>query len=229
MIVLFLIYLRWDELAHSFPERCNNDSYCPDNGSRCMPLIPVDGPCELQRDDECTGKEAICLNSTCFIKGVPLGGNCGSDRTDYISYDAGGFTIKQTIIRDNCTEETYCDYFVCIKSKEIGSNCWQDRECLSGTCSDEGVCITGPGVFHTIANWLWAVVGCSVCAFVIVTLGVLWLLHRYQRRIEQEKYVKFFGDNDKFLKKYQLSNSSVVYLTTPDYKESAVLSNNYLS
>lgn len=78
--------------------------YCPDNGAQCTPLVQVGGHCELvsltfffffsvsmriyayfikllqQRDDECAGKESICLNSTCFVKGAPLGGNCGSDR-----------------------------------------------------------------------------------------------------------------------------------------------------
>jgi hypothetical protein len=69
-------------------------------------------------------------------------------------------------------------------------------------------------------------------------LGVLWILHRYQSKKEHEKMAKFFGDNDEFFKKYQMMNStsnlvvgeevdrnaSVVYLTTPDYKESAALS-----
>lgn len=74
--------------------------------------------------------------------------------------------------------------------------------------------------------------------FVIVILGVLWILHRYQSRKEHEKAAKFFGDNDEFFKKYQMmqqddaastsklvdnNRASVVYLTTPDYNESAAL------
>ncbi|KAI8098036.1 uncharacterized protein B0P05DRAFT_461075, partial [Gilbertella persicaria] len=222
----------WNEVQYKFPSRCNNQMYCPDNGSRCTPLVPVGGHCELQRDDECAGKDAICLNSTCFVKGSPLGGNCGSDRTDYVSYDAKGFAVQQIIIRDNCTEGTWCSdtSHTCTSSLPLGATCWQDRECLSETCSDEGKCITGPDVFHTIANWLWIVLGCAVLVFVLTILGMLWLLHRYQSRKEHEKVLKFFGDNDEFFKKYNSSTAqlcssraSVVYLTTPDYNESTAL------
>ncbi|KAL7313329.1 hypothetical protein PS15m_007090 [Mucor circinelloides] len=234
----------WDEVAYKFPSRCNNQMYCPDNGSQCTQLVQVGGHCELQRDDECAGKESICLNSTCFIKGAPLGGNCGSDRTDYVSYDAKGLAVQQTIIRDNCTEGTWCDNHICISSNALGASCWQDRECITGYCTDDGICINGPDVFHSIANWLWAVLGCSVLVFVFVILGFLWILHRYQSRKEHEKAAKFFGDNDEFFKKYQMmqqddttstsqlveqqqqqqqNRASVVYLTTPDYNESAAL------
>ncbi|KAG2237477.1 hypothetical protein INT48_005510 [Thamnidium elegans] len=235
----------WDIAAHKLPERCNNQMYCPDNGSQCTPLVAIGDRCELQRDDECSGKDSICLNSTCYVKGSPLGGNCGSDRTDYTSYDAKGFALQQTIIRDNCTEGTYCndENHTCIGSKALEKACWQDRECLSGTCSDDGYCMNGPDVFHTIATWLWAVLGCSIFVFVLLILGVLWILHRYQSRKEHEKSAKFFGDNDEFYKRYQMqqandstsrlvstgellsdSRASVVYLTTPDYNESAALS-----
>ncbi|GAA5800149.1 hypothetical protein HPULCUR_005574 [Helicostylum pulchrum] len=166
-------------------------------------------------------------------------------RTDYTSYDAKGFALQQTIIRDNCTEGTYCndETQICVGSKPLDKVCWQDRECLSGTCSDDGYCMNGPDVFHTIANWLWAVLGCSIFVFVLFILGVLWILHRYQSRKEHEKSAKFFGDNDEFYKRYQMqqgndstsrlvstgellsdsSRASVVYLTTPDYNESAAL------
>lgn len=78
--------------------------------------------------------------------------------------------------------------------------------------------------------------------FVVVILGFLWILHRYQSRKEHEKAAKFFGDNDEFFKRYQMmqqddttstsqlveqqqqqNRASVVYLTTPDYNESAAL------
>ncbi|KAI9258538.1 hypothetical protein BY458DRAFT_440762 [Sporodiniella umbellata] len=219
----------WDERTHPFPVRCNNQKYCPDNGSQCTALAPVGKACEPQRDDECAGKDVICLNSTCYMKAAPLGGHCGSDRTDYMSYDAAGQGIRQTIVRDNCTEASYCDdaKHVCIRSKALGSECWQDRECQSGTCSDDGMCTNGPDVFHRIANWLWGVLAGTVFLFVLITLGVLWLLHRYQSRLEHQKSAKFFGDNDEFSKKYQMYQqgfeTSVVYLTTPDYKQSAAL------
>jgi hypothetical protein len=159
-------------------------------------------------------------------------------RTDYVSYDAKGFAVQQTIIRDNCTEGTWCkDNHVCVSSYNLGALCWQDRECISGTCNDDGICINGPDVFHSITNWLWAVLGCSVFVFVLIILGILWILHRYQSRLEHEKYAKFFDANEEFYKKMQLqqddtsstvqlfddNRTSVVYLTTPDYYESTAL------
>lgn len=121
----------------------------------------------------------------------------------------------------------------------MDATCWQDRECLSGNCSDDGKCVNGPDVFHSIAKWLWIVLGCSIFVFVLLILGVLWILHRYQSRKEHAKSAKFFGDNDEFFKRYQMqqqdssyrlisdnvsdNRASVVYLTTPDYQESAAL------
>ncbi|KAG0192843.1 hypothetical protein DFQ28_007453 [Apophysomyces sp. BC1034] len=199
-----------------------------------------------ERDDECVGgPNAICLNAKCFIKGAPLGGGCEIDSTDYYSYDAEGDVVEQNIVRDNCTVGTYCGaQQTCIVSKPNGQYCQQDRECLSQTCSNGDVCIQGPDVFHTIPVWLWAVVGVSVFVFVFVILLGLWVLHRYQSKKEHAKIVKFFGDNEEFAKYamadpidrfYGLSNptsttvhgteslNSVVYLTTPDYKESSAL------
>lgn len=37
----------WDEKLHKFPDRCNNQMYCPDNGAQCTPLVPVGDHCEL--------------------------------------------------------------------------------------------------------------------------------------------------------------------------------------
>ncbi|KAG2195422.1 hypothetical protein INT47_002861 [Mucor saturninus] len=168
--------------------------------------------------------------------------------TTYTSYDAAGDAIQQTIIRDNCTEGTYCDLdgpFTCIDSKPLQSSCQQDRECLSNTCSYNDVCITGPDVFRKIKAWLWGVLGACVIIFVCFILGILWVLHRYQSRKEHEKISKFFGDNEEFAK-YAMMNendsassfteidpnmpltdgrNSVVYLTTPDYLKSQSLSN----
>ncbi|KAG0189506.1 hypothetical protein DFQ28_003320 [Apophysomyces sp. BC1034] len=222
------------------PSRCNSETYCPDDNSQCKPLLPIGSVCELQRDDECAGRNAICLNATCFIKGAPLSGSCGADRTSYSSLDAEGEAMQQTIIRDNCTVGTYCGpAALCIESKPNGQECEQDRECLSGTCSNDYVCINGPEVFHTIKPWLWGVLGAAVAVFVIIILGALWILHRYQSKKEHEKIAKFFGDNEEFSKyvdhdeggsvyeNEQFANdsrTSVVYLTTPDYVKSSALS-----
>lgn len=172
--------------------------------------------------------------------------------SSYTSYDAAGDAIQQTIIRDNCTDGTWCSSFLCIQSKEINAACDQDRECLSGTCSNDGICIVGPDVFHKIANWLWGVLATAVVLFVVFVLCLLWVLHRYQSKQEHAKIVRFFGDNEEFSKYAMLnednddnssyydpndsrantpfsnhlndSRHSLVYLTTPDYNTSQSLS-----
>ncbi|KAG1048620.1 hypothetical protein G6F43_009001 [Rhizopus delemar] len=224
----------WDITIRPFPERCNMTSYCPDNNSRCVPRLSVGSHCELQRDDECTGLGTICLNSTCFIKGAPLGGNCGADVTVYYSQDADEDLVQQTIIRDNCTDGAYCLESICVSSKPLKSACEQDRECLSGSCSNDGICIQGPDVFRVIKAWLWGVLGACIIIFVLLVLGLLWILHRYQSKKEHAKVRKFFGDNNEFTKYAMLDDdnddhqsTSVLYLATPDYLMSQALSTSH--
>ncbi|KAI9253192.1 hypothetical protein BY458DRAFT_549906 [Sporodiniella umbellata] len=225
----------WDTTFRPIPTRCNSKSFCPDSHSRCTELLPVGARCEMQRDDECAGSNSICLNATCFIKGAPLGGNCGADTTVYYSQDADESMVQQTIIRDNCTDGTYCLGSTCVLSKGLNAVCDQDRECLSGSCSNEGICIQGPDVFHVIKSWLWGVLGAAIVIFVLLVLGLLWILHRYQSKKEHAKAHKFFGDNEEF-SKYALmgemhqvdsNRTSLLYLTTPDYLKSQALSTSH--
>ncbi|KAG1447749.1 hypothetical protein G6F56_009161 [Rhizopus delemar] len=138
-------------------------------------------------------------------------------------------TFQQTIVRDNCTEGTYCLESTCVISKDLNSVCSQDRECLSGTCSNEGFCIQGPDVFRVIKAWLWGILGACIVIFILLVLGLLWILHRYQSRQEHAKIDKFFGDNDDFTKYAMLDedDSSMVYLKTPDYLQSQALSTSH--
>jgi hypothetical protein len=135
----------------------------------------------------------------------------------------------------------YCDFnFKCITSKPLGVSCQQDRECLSGSCSNDGLCVNGPDVFHKIQPWTWGVVATAIVIFIALVLLSLWFLHRYQSKKEHAKIVKFFGDNEEFSKYAMLHDDddhsvymdnhsdssnrpSVVYLTTPDYLTSQAL------
>ncbi|KAI7856133.1 hypothetical protein BDC45DRAFT_534014 [Circinella umbellata] len=241
----------WDTRIHGYPQRCRGGTYCPDDNSGCKQLVNPGGHCELQRDDECAGQVPICLNSTCYVKVAPLGGTCVEDITEYTSYDAQGYALRQRIIRDNCMQGTYCsNSSKCAQSYLNGFTCSQDRECFSQTCSIDGICINGPDVFHTIPTWLWAVLGVAVVLFILLVLGVLWILHRYQSKKEREKIIKFFGDNQEFAKyamleedssdglvtasgehhdtsvnkeKSNMSRTSMVFLAHPDYNVSSAL------
>ncbi|KAI9307399.1 hypothetical protein BJ944DRAFT_158133, partial [Cunninghamella echinulata] len=235
----------WNTNIRPFPARCGNGTFCPDNLSHCTNTLPTGAACEMQRDDECQGVNSICLNGFCNIKAVPLGGKCGNDTTQYVSYDAEGYAELQTIVRDNCTDGTYCVNEACVKAKDNGAACDQDRECISETCGSDGYCIMGPDVFHAIATWLWGVLGAAVVIFMIIILLLLWALQRYQSKKEKLKVRKFFGDNEEFAKYAMLDDdslyddtaqlqppaslneknrASMVYLTTPDYSKSSALS-----
>lgn len=73
-----------------------DQSFCPDNGLECTPLVAQGGHCELDRDDECAGGAfAICLNYICVIKGVPIGGFCGVE--SYVTSRAVSFLLRQPI------------------------------------------------------------------------------------------------------------------------------------
>ncbi|ORX43198.1 hypothetical protein DM01DRAFT_1313141 [Hesseltinella vesiculosa] len=240
-------YIKGWNPATPFPTRCQNGTFCPDNNSKCTPVVQVGGTCEMQRDDECAGINSICLNSLCNVKGVPLGGTCGNDTTQYVSLDAEQQSVMQTIVRDNCTAGTYCTNAVCITAKALGSQCEQDRECVSDTCSGN-VCVQAPDVFRAIEPWLWGVVGAAVVIFILAVLLGLYFLQRYQSKKEREKARQFFGDNEEFAKYAMLEQDddscydettglqappsisgdakrqSMVYLTTPDYVKSSALS-----
>lgn len=60
------------------PPMCARDSFCPDEGSGCQPLLRVGRVCQLERDDQCAPPSnwpnlassqnyngSICLQSTC--------------------------------------------------------------------------------------------------------------------------------------------------------------------
>lgn len=132
-------------------------------------------------------------------------------RTQYVSYDAEGDAELQTIVRDNCTDGTYCVNEACVSSKANGATCSQDRECVSNTCNPDGMCVNGPDVFHQIAAWLWGVLGASVFVFILIVLLLLWALQRYQSKKEHEKVGKFFGDNEEFAKYAMLDHDDDSY------------------
>lgn len=61
------------------PPMCPSGTFCPDEGSGCRPLVPVEGACQLNRDEQCAPpmdwqdlaspqnfNGSICLTSTCM-------------------------------------------------------------------------------------------------------------------------------------------------------------------
>ena len=75
---------RRDEFPFGFanatvPPLCPRESYCPDEGSGCRPLVAAGQPCQEGRDDQCAppgswqelasglnANGSLCLNSVCM-------------------------------------------------------------------------------------------------------------------------------------------------------------------
>ncbi|KAH8548508.1 hypothetical protein BGW37DRAFT_506403 [Umbelopsis sp. PMI_123] len=215
-------YLKsWSNSTYKFPSRCIGQTYCPDNGLECMPLVPQGGHCELDRDDECSGgAAAICLNYVCAIQGVPIGGLCGVESTQFTYTEQTGQEMTGTFQRDNCTVGAYCDNGLCVQGLANGVQCTQDRECFTNSCFNNGAggvgyCGNPPDSFKEVLMTTWIAIGVSIFVFMILVLLALWLLHRYQSRKEHEKIKRFFDMQE------QLRNQSGQ--DTPDMTEGAIL------
>src|SRR5438045_2109328 len=112
------------------------------------------GPC-LRKD---------CLNQECDIISPtfsPL-----SPSTTYTFQYRNSDSQTQTIERDNCTANAYCDTTgpikKCVQGLPLGSPCTQDRLCYSGSCNNngaggEGYCDQPPDSFRQVATWVWVV------------------------------------------------------------------------
>ncbi|KAL1922344.1 uncharacterized protein VTP21DRAFT_9883 [Calcarisporiella thermophila] len=223
--------------AIPLPVRCpQNVSYCPDNNLKCMPLKPLNSSCEPSRDDECEGQHGICLNQICELKVKTLGQPCVVDITEYrrAGYD-GEHSIIQKIIRDNCGLGTFCDMGsqTCIQANPLGSRCEQDRECTSGACNDMGFCDKPPDSFREVPTWVYATIGVAVFAFVMLTLLLLWVLHRHHRRTLRAKRARFFEEQEAFRQAAMLPGTAEgnITLSTPNSPMSASFraSKNYSS
>lgn len=126
------------------------------------------------------------------------------NRTDYVSYDSHGKQILQTIVRDNCTAGSYCNYkqsHMCISAKAVGEPCIQDNECMTDNCIDlSNTCGLAADSFNKVPVLVWIILSISIFLFVSVTLLLLWFLHRYQSNREHEKACRFFEHANRFCK-----------------------------
>ncbi|RUS25997.1 hypothetical protein BC938DRAFT_471369 [Jimgerdemannia flammicorona] len=221
----------WTNLtSYPTPRRCpSNTSFCPDSGYDCLPLIPFGQQCQYARDDECQstdgkGTNGMCLNKVCVAKNVPIGGLCDVEPTEYTFQYRNSDSQTQTIERDNCTTNTYCDTTgptkKCVQGLPLGSPCTQDRVCYSGSCNNNGaggagVCDQPPDSFRQVAMWVWVVIGVSIIIFMLLTLLGLWLLHRWQSAREHDKIRRFYETQEMF--RQQNENA------LPDTREGSII------
>lgn len=222
----------WTNLTtYPTPRRCLATSltFCPDSGYDCLPLIPSGQQCQYARDDECQGVDGkgnygMCLNKVCVAKTVPIGGLCDVEPTTYTFQYRNSDSQTQTIERDNCTANAYCDTTgpikKCVQGLPLGSPCTQDRLCFSGSCNNngaggEGYCDQPPDSFRQVATWVWVVIGVSIIVFMLLTLLGLWLLHRWQSAREHEKIRRFYETQEMF--RQQNENA------LPDTREGSII------
>lgn len=237
-------YLKhWDVRKNpKVPQRCSQNQFCPDDGSACQDLLSPGAKCQLQRDDECSPNlpvnGGICMNTTCYVKAVQIGGACGVDFQQYNYAYENLVIIQQNIYRDNCSVGLTCDLNTntCKLGDVLGSVCTQDRDCASESCSSgpgnpTGVCIQPPDTYNKLKLWQWIAIGFGVFGFVLLTLLVLFYLHRLQRRWEQARIAAFFGAQDDFKREIGYRDSdakSTIVLATPqpDFKRRSATSSS---
>jgi hypothetical protein len=136
------------------PPLCPPNTYCPDNGSTCLPQLTSGAPCEFARDDQCSpppgdtadlsdtynARGAICLHSSCTYANAAQGEPCSYELTAYNTSTPTpdglmlGDVFVNTIVRDNClTASLFCSTQtnVCEERRDIGDACSYHRDCLS--------------------------------------------------------------------------------------------------
>ncbi|KLO07956.1 hypothetical protein SCHPADRAFT_881025 [Schizopora paradoxa] len=203
---------RKDEFQYGFqpteelPPLCDRGSFCPDEGSGCIPLRPSGSYCELERNYQCAAPPnwgklssdfnlnfngSVCLQSKCLFANVTLGLPCVSEKTTYSGYSAltGSQQVNYTVANDNCKSakvHLYCDSSsgVCERMKGLGVDCDNGRECLSTNCVSSR-CVEPPGQPAKVKPWQYALTTLSVIASVVATCVFLTYSHK---RARVEKY-----------------------------------------
>ncbi|KAH8074802.1 hypothetical protein BXZ70DRAFT_902810 [Cristinia sonorae] len=182
------------------PPACPDDTFCPDEGNGCVPLLRVGSACQLNRDDQCgPPKEwevladrqnfngSLCLHSTCVYANATLGEQCIADQTTYIDIGPSGEEFDFTVTRHNClTPSLFCDpnTLRCIQTKAIGEDCSSDQDCHSLNC-DSGSCVDPPEMPTQVKTWQWAAVISSVVTTMVLIVVTLIMI---QKRIRARNY-----------------------------------------
>lgn len=213
---------RKDQYPFGYPEdayippKCPSGQFCPDESDACQPWLPVDSPCQLNRDDQCepppnwqeladTSKYgrnvngSICLNNVCMWANVTVGLPCEVENTAYVAY-AGTDEFIDIVSRGNCQIGLYCDSqsLVCIQTKQLGETCDADKECLSFNCLSKGVCGAGADSPNHFGIWVYTMVGVGIFGGMFATLITLFLIHRRQRDQEREKRLQYWREQNAF-------------------------------
>ncbi|KAJ8481514.1 hypothetical protein ONZ45_g15292 [Pleurotus djamor] len=204
----------------TLPRKCGTGQFCPDEMDDCRDQIPVDGDCQLNRDDQCqpppNSREladttnfglnvegAICLLNKCMWANATEGNACIHENTPYTSYSLNGEFIdirSRLSLPDNCRIGLYCDTAssICQRWKTLGQTCTADKECESWNCQIDGTCGISADVPRHLGTWVYIVVGIGIIGGMIGTLVGLFFLHRKQRDADREKRVQYWREQHAF-------------------------------
>ncbi|EJD02985.1 uncharacterized protein FOMMEDRAFT_123111 [Fomitiporia mediterranea MF3/22] len=198
------------------PPLCDPTQFCPDEGDACQDLLPVDSPCQLNRDDECVGPDnwrdladdkfglnvngSVCLNFQCMWANVTVGLPCKVENTAYIIYGANNQESIDIVSRSNCAKDLYCDsqQLVCIEKKAAGASCDADKECQSMNCLPNQTCGEEIDAAAHVGTWVYIVVGIGIFGGMFGTLIALFFLHGKQRDREREKRLQYWREQNAF-------------------------------
>lgn len=198
------------------PPKCPQGAFCPYEQDACQTLLPVNSPCQFNRDDQCEGppnwKEladhsgfglnvngSVCLNNVCMWANMTAGDPCVVENTAYIIYFGGG-EDNDIVSRGNCHIGLYCDSTqkVCIKQKDIAVACDADKECSSFNCLDTGVCGKSANTPKHVASWIYIIVGICIFGGMLATLIGMYYVHRGHRNSEREKRMQYWREQNAF-------------------------------
>ncbi|KAI0318266.1 hypothetical protein OF83DRAFT_1116899 [Amylostereum chailletii] len=198
------------------PDKCDKDSFCPDEGTSCQPLLAVGSDCQLDRDDECEGPPnfkdlrdetgfglnvngSICLNFKCKWANVTVGNTCEIENVGYITYGGNSEEYVDIVSRDDCAVGLYCDTssLQCIQRKASGADCTADKECLTFNC-ESSKCDKPLNDPHHFGIWVYIVIGVCIFGGIIGTLVALFFIHRRNRDVEREKRLQYWREQNAF-------------------------------
>jgi len=202
---------------HGIPKECPRGQFCPDEEDACQPLLLVNSPCQLNRDDECQGPPnfaeladktnkglnvngSVCLNNICMWANATAGSPCVVENTPYTAYGPGGSEFIDIVSRGNCRIGLYCDSskLQCMPNKALNEACEADKECDSMNCLSSGVCGIAPDAPNHFGIWVYILVGFGIFGGMFGTLFALFFLHRRQRDAEREKRAQYWREQNAF-------------------------------
>jgi hypothetical protein len=203
--------------SDNLPPLCKQGTFCPDEMDACQPVLAVDSPCQLNRDDQCAGPPnfdqladnsgmglnfngSVCINNVCMWANVTAGQDCAVENTAYIAYGKSGEEFIDIVSRGNCRLGLYCDsqQKKCVQQKDLNTVCDADKECASFNCLASGVCGKSAAEPNHFGAWVYVVVGFGIFGGMFGTLTSLFLWHRRQREKEREKRLQYWREQNTF-------------------------------